>query len=129
MSCFTASLGLHRYGSTYSSMRDTIDDISQENQTLIQFTPERAPAFAIAEIALLVTLTSADRVVSATASHCLRLIAAAERQKGGAPTHLISDEEKGKRYPVYEQLGNAKALVLGTWTIHVWPTNILMSGL
>ncbi|PSR92202.1 hypothetical protein PHLCEN_2v4732 [Hermanssonia centrifuga] len=86
---------------------------TSENQTLIQFTPERAPAFAIAEIALLVTLTSADRVVSATASHCLRLIAAAERQKGGAPTHLISDEEKGKRYPVYEQLGNAKALVLG----------------
>ena len=59
------------------------------------------------------TLTSADRIVSATASTCLRLIAIAERQKGSTPMHLLSEEEKSKRYPVYEQLGAPKALVLG----------------
>ena len=74
---------------------------------------EWAAAFGIAEIAFLVTLTSADRIVSATAAHCLRLIAIAERQKGSTPAHLTSEEEKSKRYPVYEQLGTAKALVLG----------------
>lgn len=79
----------------------------------IQLTPERVPAFAIAEIAFLVTLTSAERTASATAAQCLRLLAGAERQKGNAPTHLISEEERSKRYPVYEQLGDPKALVLG----------------
>ncbi|KAJ3551785.1 hypothetical protein NM688_g4509 [Phlebia brevispora] len=73
----------------------------------------RSDAFGLAEIAFLVTLTSADRTVSATAAHCLRLIAVIERQKGGAPARLVSEEEKSKRYPVYEQLGNAKALILG----------------
>lgn len=61
----------------------------------------------------MVTLTSADRVVSATAAQCLRLIAGAERQKGGAPANLISEEEKAKRYPVYEQLGDSRSLILG----------------
>ena len=61
----------------------------------------------------MVTLTSADRIVSATAAQCLRLIAGAERQKGSPPPALISEEEKAKRYPVYEQLGDARALILG----------------
>ena len=61
----------------------------------------------------MVTLTSAERMASATAAQCLRLIAGAERQKGNAPPHLISEEEKARRYPVYEQLGDSKALVLG----------------
>ncbi|KAI0340881.1 hypothetical protein BDW22DRAFT_1485833 [Trametopsis cervina] len=84
-----------------------------EKVRTIQLTPERVAAFAIAEIAFMVTLTSADRLVSATASSCLRLIAGAERQKGPAPSHLITEEEKAKRYPVYEQLGDSRALVLG----------------
>ncbi|KAI0089247.1 hypothetical protein BDY19DRAFT_1089227 [Irpex rosettiformis] len=79
----------------------------------IQLTPERVGAFAIAEIAFLVSLTSADRTVSATSAQCLRLIAGAERQRGSPPAHLISEEEKARRYPVYEQLGDPKALVLG----------------
>lgn len=61
----------------------------------------------------MVTLTSAERTTSATAAQCLRLIAGAERQKGNAPAHLISEEEKARRYPVYEQLGDPKAMVLG----------------
>ena len=76
---------------------------------------EWSAAFSLAEIAFLVTLTSADRVVSATAAHCLRLIAISERAKGSIPAHVITEEEKSKRYPVYEQLGIAKALVLGTF--------------
>ncbi len=74
---------------------------------------DRTAAFGVAEIAFLVTLTSADRTASATAAHCLRLIAMVERQKGESPTHVVTDEEKAKRYPVYEGLANAKALVLG----------------
>ena len=87
--------------------------VLQEKVRAIQLTPERVPAFAIAEIAFMVTLTSAERIASATAAQCLRLIAGAERQKGNAPAHLISEEEKARRYPVYEQLGDPKAMVLG----------------
>ena len=57
---------------------------------------EWAAAFSLAEIAFLVTLTSADRVVSATAAHCLRLVAISERAKGGTPAHLITEEEKSR---------------------------------
>jgi hypothetical protein len=85
----------------------------QEKVRVIQLTPERVAAFAIAEIGFLVTLTSADRTVSATASQCLRLIAGAERQRGSPPGHPITQEEKGKRYAVYESLGDHKALILG----------------
>ena len=96
----------------HSLLRRT-DAETQEKVRPIQLTPERVPAFAIAEIAFMVTLTSAERAASATAAQCLRLIAGAERQKGNAPAHLITEEEKAKRYPVYEQLGDPKALVLG----------------
>lgn len=62
----------------------------------------------------MVTLTSADRMVSAAAAQCLRLLAGAERQRGNtAPAHLLTEEERSKRYPIYEQLGDPKALVLG----------------
>lgn len=79
----------------------------------IQLTPERVPAFAIAEVAFMVTLTSAERQTSWMASQCLRIIAGAERQQGGAPPHHATEEEKVKRYPVFEQLGDPKAQPLG----------------
>ena len=41
---------------------------------------ERIPAFLIAEIAFLVSLTSAARTVSAQACQCLRQLAKAERK-------------------------------------------------
>ena len=85
--------------------------LSQEKLRTVHLTPERAPAFALLEIAFLVTLTSADRIVSATAAQCLRMIAGAERQKGATPSNLISEEEKAKRYPVYEQLGDSKSFI------------------
>jgi hypothetical protein len=97
-----------------STMQETLANFQvQEKVRAVQLTPERVPAFAIAEIAFMVTLTSAERTASAIAAQCLRLIAGAERQKGSVPTHLITEEEKAKRYPVYEQLGDPKALVLG----------------
>lgn len=92
----------------YRFTRTTIEKVRA-----IQLTPERVPAFAIAEIAFMVTLTSAERHASAMAATCLRLIAGAERQKGNPPPHLTSEEEKAKRYPVFEQLGDPKSLVLG----------------
>lgn len=86
---------------------------TMEKVRVIQLTPERVPAFAIAEIAFMVTLTSAERHASAMAATCLRLIAGAERQKGNAPPHLTSEEEKAKRYPVFEQLGDPRSIILG----------------
>ena len=96
------------YELLYRFTRSTNERVRQ-----IQLTPERVPAFAIAEIACMVTLTSAERQTSAMAATCLRLIAGAERQKGGAPQHLTSEEEKARRYPVFEQLGDPKSFVLG----------------
>ncbi|KAI0686496.1 hypothetical protein BC835DRAFT_1523052 [Cytidiella melzeri] len=90
-----------------------ISRAAQEKIRFMQLTPERVAAFAIAEIGFLVALTSADRSVSATAAQCLRLIAGGERQKGSPPAQVISEEEKARRYPVYEQLGDSKALILG----------------
>ena len=109
----------HNYLQEYISTLCFIFTDSQEKVRPIQLTPERVGAFAIAEIAFMVSLTSADRTVSATSAQCLRLIAGAERQRGSPPAHLISEEEKARRYPVYEQLGDPKALVLGTY-LAVW---------
>ncbi|EKM59988.1 uncharacterized protein PHACADRAFT_115378 [Phanerochaete carnosa HHB-10118-sp] len=96
------------YELLYRFTRLTIEKVRH-----IQLTPERVPAFAIAEIAFMVTLTSAERQTSWMAAQCLRIIAGAERQKGGAPPHFTTEEEKVKRYPVFEQLGDPKAQPLG----------------
>lgn len=96
------------YELLYRFTRTTTDKVLH-----IQLTPERVPAFAIAEIAFMVTLTSAERHTSAMAATCLRLIAGAERQRGNPPQHVGSEEEKARRYPVFEQLGDPKWMLLG----------------
>ena len=67
---------------------------------------EKIPSLALAEIAFLVSVTSADRNVSAMACQGLRLIALAERQRVSPSYAQLDDEERVKRFPVYEQLGS-----------------------
>ncbi|THH31919.1 hypothetical protein EUX98_g2275 [Antrodiella citrinella] len=67
---------------------------------------EKIPSIALAEIAFLVVVTSADRTVSAMACQGLRLIAVAERQRSAPSYATLDDDERVKRFPVYEQLGS-----------------------
>ncbi|KAI0080777.1 hypothetical protein K474DRAFT_1717515 [Panus rudis PR-1116 ss-1] len=79
----------------------------------VQNTNERIPAFLLAEVAFLVSLTSADRNVSAMACQCLRLLALAERQPDAPEMSALDNTERVKRYPVYDQLGADQKSVLG----------------
>ncbi|EMD40361.1 hypothetical protein CERSUDRAFT_148314 [Gelatoporia subvermispora B] len=85
----------------------------EEHLRAVQLNLDRVPAFALAEIAFLVALTSADSTVSLTAAHCLRLIAQAERMPNAPISSTLSEEERVKRYPIYEQLGDPKVTVVG----------------
>lgn len=77
----------------------------------IQTSPERVPAFAMAEIAFLVSLTSSDKGVSQLAAQGLRSIARAE-QSGGPTNAGISDEERSRRHPIYEEIGDPSVIVV-----------------
>ncbi|KAF8076811.1 hypothetical protein FPV67DRAFT_1605221 [Lyophyllum atratum] len=79
----------------------------------IQTDPARVSAFALAEIAFLVALTSADIKVSNLAAKGLRFLANAERQPGAPVNHTVSDEDRSKRNPIYEQLGDPKIMLVG----------------
>lgn len=74
---------------------------------------DRVPAFILAEIAFLVTLSSADSNVSLTAAHCLRLLAEAERAPGAPQDTTLTEDERSKRFTIYEQLGDPKVMVVG----------------
>ncbi|EIN11059.1 hypothetical protein PUNSTDRAFT_51619 [Punctularia strigosozonata HHB-11173 SS5] len=88
-------------------------DTDHEHGRQIQFSPERIPAFAIAEIALLVSLTSADANVSSTAASGLRLLAQAESQQDAPLNDAMSPEERSKRFPIYAQLGDPRQIIVG----------------
>ncbi|CAA7259350.1 unnamed protein product [Cyclocybe aegerita] len=79
----------------------------------VQVDPRRIPAFGLAEIAFLVALTSADNGISQLAAKGLRLLAYAERQQSAPINMTITDEERSKRNPVYEQLGDPRITVVG----------------
>lgn len=70
-------------------------------------------AFTILEIACLVSLASLDINVSLTAAHCLRLIAEAERFPSVPLNENMSEEDRVKRYPIYDQIGDPKVPVVG----------------
>jgi hypothetical protein len=71
------------------------------------------PAFAVAEIAFLIYLTSADNYVSQLAAKGLRVLSHAERQPDAPVNKTVTDEERSKRNPIYEQLGDPKVMVVG----------------
>ena len=79
----------------------------------IQLHPDRVDAFALAEIALLVSLTSADKGVAQLAAQSLRAIAQAERQSDAPINHAMSQEERSRRHPVYEKMGDPSIVVFG----------------
>ena len=70
-------------------------------------------AFTILEIACLVSLTSLNINVSLTAAHCLRLIAEVERFPNVPLNEKMSEEDRAKRYPIYDQIGDPKVPVVG----------------
>ncbi|KAG1752509.1 uncharacterized protein EDB91DRAFT_1102988 [Suillus paluster] len=79
----------------------------------VQFSEERVPAFAMSEIAFLVSLTSVNSDVSQLAAQGLRLIAQAERQSEAPVNHGLTEEERSKRNPIYEQLGDPSVIIVG----------------
>ncbi|KAG1755407.1 hypothetical protein EDB19DRAFT_1661084 [Suillus lakei] len=79
----------------------------------MQFDKDRVPAFAMSEIAFLVSLTSVSSDVSQLAAQGLRLIAQAERQPGAPVNHGLTEEERSKRNPIYEQLGDPCVIIVG----------------
>ena len=92
-----------------------IDNNGQEDQhEELRTVPMRIPAFALAEIAFLVCLCSADGIVSLTACNCLRLLAQAERQPDALQPSEVNEDEVLKRHPIYEQLGDPKVSMIGT---------------
>lgn len=85
---------------------------------VIQSSPDRFPAFHVAEIALLVSLTSASSKVAVAAAQCLRVLASAERlhtrvDKGAERTETV---EAGIARSLYDQLGDPQMLVLGVFS-------------
>lgn len=79
----------------------------------VQLDAARSPALVLAEIALLVTLTSEDSTVSFLASKGLRHIAYLEGVPGAPPPPVVDDELLSKRHLVYEQLGDPRVVIVG----------------
>ncbi|KAF5371189.1 hypothetical protein D9758_004214 [Tetrapyrgos nigripes] len=79
----------------------------------VQRHQDRVPAFMLAEIALLVSLPSADNDISHVAAQGLRLLTHLENQVDAPVNNIISEDDKGKRYPVYDRLGDPKVMVVG----------------
>ncbi|KAF9226729.1 hypothetical protein BS17DRAFT_500836 [Gyrodon lividus] len=79
----------------------------------LQFSADRVPAFALSEISFLVSLTSVNSDVSQLAAQGLRLIAQAERHPDAPANMGLTEEEKSKRNPIYEQLGDPSVVIVG----------------
>ncbi|EIW76207.1 hypothetical protein CONPUDRAFT_64047 [Coniophora puteana RWD-64-598 SS2] len=79
----------------------------------IQLTQDRVYAFAMAEIAFLVSLTSASSDVTQLAAQGLRMIAQAERQPGAPVNNGFTEEDRSRRLPIYEQLGDPHIVIVG----------------
>lgn len=75
------------------------------------------PAFALAEIGFLVYLTSVDSHVSHLAAKGLRLLSHAERQPDAPINNILTDEDRSKRNPIYEQLGDPRVMIVGMYMI------------
>jgi len=84
--------------------------------------PRRVPALILAEIAFLLSLPSADTTISTMAAKGLRSLAHAERQPNVPISTIMSDEDRSKRDPVYEQLGDPRVTVVG---VSPFPSDLL----
>ncbi|KAJ7034157.1 hypothetical protein C8F04DRAFT_582650 [Mycena alexandri] len=79
----------------------------------IQTDEKRTSAFALVEIALLVTLPSEDNSVSQLAAKGLRYLAYLENIPNAASASIVDDEVLSKRHLVYEQLGDPRVPIVG----------------
>ena len=75
--------------------------------------PRRIPAFAMSEVSFLVALTSADNSISQLAAKGLRFLSHAERYPGAPVNPTVTEEDRSKKYPIYEQLGDPRITVFG----------------
>jgi hypothetical protein len=90
-----------------------IHDCQLEHVKTVQLTSCRIHAFALAEIAFVVSLTSADSGVSQAAAKGLRILAQTDsltREKVSPG----SDNDRESRNSIYEQLGDPNVVVVGT---------------
>ncbi len=85
--------------------------------TIAQKERSRLSALLLSEVSFLVALTSSDSGTSELAAKGLRLISHAERQRDVPINPFISDEDRSKRNPVYEQLGDPRITVAGNLNI------------
>jgi len=82
-----------------------------EDNTILnaqQRDPARVPALALLEIAMAVSLSSADLQVSRLAAETLRYIAQSERAPHAPANEMLSANDRGKRGTVYEQIGKVR---------------------
>lgn len=80
---------------------------------MLRVDKNRVPALNMLELAAAVSLTSADSQISRLAAHTLRVIAIAERHPNVPVNMNISEEDRGRRYPIYEQIGDPKVRATG----------------
>ena len=65
------------------------------------------------ELANAVVLTSADTGVSRLAAHSLRAIALTEKRLGIQLNEALSEEDRARRFTIYDQIGDPKAVITG----------------
>ncbi|KAH8826519.1 hypothetical protein DL96DRAFT_1529897 [Flagelloscypha sp. PMI_526] len=98
-----------------SYLCDLLTLYAMKNETAhalnIVFSPDRAGAFALVEIALCVTLTSHDTTIVHLAGRALRMISHAERNPD-PPTSYAENAISSARHPVFEQLGDPKTYMI-----------------
>ena len=88
--------------------------------------PSRLAAFTLAEVSFLVALTSSDNGISELAAQGLRLISHAERFPDAPVNPYISDDDKSKRNPIYEQLGDPNVTIAGKCRDKVTVSSLLI---
>jgi hypothetical protein len=84
-----------------------------EHIEAVKQAPERIPAFTIAEIILLISLTSVNSKVCAAAAQALRKLALAERNTGAIRHTAHGEDESVRRLQAYEQLGDPRCILMG----------------
>ncbi|THH13571.1 hypothetical protein EW146_g6666 [Bondarzewia mesenterica] len=98
---------------SHAFVLEYIQDVPDNTiQRAMQLSEDRLPALVLLELASAVSLTSADPGVSRLAAHNLRVVAIAERRPE-APNSGSSDEERAKRFTIYDQIGDPKTVVIG----------------
>ncbi|KAF7302288.1 Ras-GAP domain-containing protein [Mycena indigotica] len=84
-----------------------------EHSQAVRNHEDRAPALALVEISLLVTLTTESMPIAQMAAKGLRTLAKLEARPDAPPPPVLDDDLISKRHLVYEQLGDPRVVVVG----------------